>query len=361
MQVSAAVSSRYHRARASLGLAVQAAIAAGIAWFISFHLLHHSMPFFAPISAVIVLAVSVGQRMRRATEVVLGNAFGILFGEVLVTVIGRGAWQVSLAVLIAILAAIVLGGSPALVGQSASSAVLVVTFAPGTQEYFFSRFVDAMVGGGVGLAVMALLLPLNPLTVVARACGPILDAIESGLIATAKALTERDAGEAQRALAALREAEPKLRAFADAITAGKEIAAFAPIRWGKRGALLQYVDAYDHIARTLRNSRVLTRRSISAISDDEPLPETLPAAVHALSAATARLRAELADAAEPEGTREDAIKAVRAGVEAYATGIGFSGSVIIAQIRSIASDLLQASGLSHDETAATLRTHRLRT
>lgn len=354
MQVRPAVSRRYKRVRASLELALQAAVAAGIAWFIAHQLLHHVQPFFAPISAVIVLAVSVGQRMRRAIELVLGNAFGILFGEVLVAYIGRGAWQVSLAVFVAILAAIMFGGSSALVGQAASSAVLVVTFVT-TRDYFFSRFIDALVGGGVGLAVMALLLPLNPLTMVSRAAGPILNAITTGLSATAAAITDRDAAEAQRALAALRDAESKLRALNDAIVAGKEISVFAPIRWGKRGALLQYIDAYNHIARTLRNSRVLTRRTVIAIQDGEPLPDALAVAVQSLADGASQLHRDLAAGDEPAATREDAIKGVRAASEAYGIGLGFSGSVIAAQVRSIASDLLRATGVEHEEATRQIR------
>src|SRR6266545_3020115 len=101
---------RYQRARASAGIALQAAVAAGIAWFVAYELLNHPQPYFAPISAVATLAVSVGQRMRRAVEIVLGNAFGILLGEALILLIGRGAWQISLVVLLAILAAVFLGG-----------------------------------------------------------------------------------------------------------------------------------------------------------------------------------------------------------------------------------------------------------
>src|SRR6476620_5615992 len=130
MDVRALLANRVHRVRASFGIALQAAVAAGLAWFIAHRILHHPLPFFAPISAVVVLAVSIGQRMRRAIEVVIGNAFGILFGEALITVIGRGSWQVGIAVLVAILGAIMVGGSAALVGQAASSSVLVVTFTP---------------------------------------------------------------------------------------------------------------------------------------------------------------------------------------------------------------------------------------
>ena len=226
---------RVHRVRFALGWAAQAAVAAGLAWFVAHDLLGHVLPFFAPIAAVMVLAVSIGQRLRRAFEVVAGNAVGILLGEALILVIGRGAWQVSLVVLLAIVLAVFVGGSGPLVTQAATSASLVASLTPFGSDYFFSRFVDAVVGGSVGIAVMALLLPLNPLTVVQRAAGPVLEALVKGLSDTADALERRDGELASQALEQLRDAETKLGAFNDSLNAGREISRVAPMRWGKRG------------------------------------------------------------------------------------------------------------------------------
>lgn len=188
----ATLQERVLRVRVNLGLATQAAVAAGIAWFVAHDLLGHQQPFFAPIAAVVTLAISIGQRLRRATEIVLGNACGILLGEVLILGIGRGAWQIALVVLLAIVLAIMVGGSASLVTQAASSGALVASLIPLTGDYFFSRFIDAVVGGGVALVVMALLLPLNPLTVVQRAADPVLSATADGLADAADAIAAMD-------------------------------------------------------------------------------------------------------------------------------------------------------------------------
>jgi uncharacterized membrane protein YgaE (UPF0421/DUF939 family) len=346
---------RVRRVRGSLILSVQASVAAGLAWYVAHVLLGHYQPFFAPIAAVVTLAISVGQRMRRAAEIVAGNAVGILLGELLILVIGRGAWQVSLVVLLAINLAIFIGGSASLVTQAASSGILVATLLPITSDYYLSRFVDAVVGGGIALLVMALLLPLNPLTEVKRAVGPLMDSLADGLNHAADALAHGDATAAQDALDRLREAESHLRAFGESLKASKELATIAPLHWGKHGLLQAYIEAADHLARSLRNSRVLVRRIVSMIRDRETVPASLVEAVHALAQSVSSLRRELADAVEPEQAAEAAARAVREARQAHQAGLDFSGGVVFAQVRSTATDLLRAAGLSREEAERQVR------
>ena len=71
---------RLHRVRMAGGLAVQAGLAAGLAYLISHKLLGNPQPVFGPISAVGTLAASVGQRFRRTVELILGVAIGVAIG-----------------------------------------------------------------------------------------------------------------------------------------------------------------------------------------------------------------------------------------------------------------------------------------
>ncbi len=346
---------RIGRVRVGLGLATQASVAAGIAWFVARDLLGHATPYFAPIAAVVVLAISVGQRLRRAFEIILGNAVGILLGEVLIYIIGRGAWQVSLAVLLAILIAMAVGGSASLVMQAAASVSLVATLVPPEESYFISRFVDAVVGGLVGVGVMALLLPLNPLTVVGREAGTILGGIADGLAGIAAALQGRDVERAESALDRMRATETHLQAYRDAIAAGKEISLVAPLRWRKRDELSRYVDSAEHVTRLLRNARVLVARGLTMLRDGEPVPPALPSAVRALAESVTWLRRELAEGAEPMACQSAALRAVRESAHAHQQKPGFSGNVVIAQVRSAASDLIRAGGAPPDETHRLVR------
>ncbi len=126
---------------------------------------------------------------------------------------------------------------------------------------------------------------------------------------------------------------------------GRETATLAPIRWRSRPALTRYVHAAVHIERATRDVRVLSRRCAAVLRDAEPVPPGLSAAPAALADCVTTLRAELAADAEPVQARGRALDAVRRASAAYAQGVGFSGSVVVAQVRSAVVDLLRATGI----------------
>jgi uncharacterized membrane protein YgaE (UPF0421/DUF939 family) len=308
-------------------------------------LLHHPRPFFAPIAAIIALNVSVGQRLRRVVELVVGVALGILVGDTLIYFIGTGAWQIGLGVGLAIMVAVFLGGGPIVIGQAAASAVLVATLAPPPGGVYYTRFLDALIGGVIGIAVMALLLPMNPLTAIRRAAGPALGTIAEGLRECARALADRSRDEAESALNRLRTGEASVVAFREALAGARETATLAPVYWRSRGPLSLYLDAAEHIDHAVRNGRVLARRTVALVRDGEPVPPGLVEALEALAAAVCTLRDELAAGTEPVRARDEVLATVRRAADVYRAGLGFSGGVVVAQIRTIATDLLLATGL----------------
>jgi uncharacterized membrane protein YgaE (UPF0421/DUF939 family) len=341
----ATLADRWRRTRSNLLFAVQAGLAAGLAWIVAHDIIGHPRPFFAPIAAVIVLNVSVGQRLRRTVELVVGVALGILIGDVLIYFIGTGAWQIGAGVAAAILGAVFLDGAPVMIAQAASSAVLVATLAPPSGGIYYTRFLDALVGGVIGVLVMALLIQVNPLTVIKKAAGPAFAAIAGGLRACADALEAGDQGAAQAALAALRDGEAKVVAFRDALSDARETAILAPVRWRSRAPVTQYLDAAPHLDHAMRNARVLARRTVTVLRDGEPVPDGLVGAVRTGAAAIDVLREELAQGAEPTRTQALVVAAVSQAGEVYRAGVGFSGGVIVAQVRTIGTDLLLAVGL----------------
>ncbi|WP_231933691.1 FUSC family protein [Micromonospora coxensis] len=346
---------RLHRVRMALGLAVQAGLAAALSWIFAHEVLNNPQPVFAPISAVGTLAASVGQRLRRTVELIIGVAVGVFLGDVLIYFLGTGGWQLGLVVTSAILLTIFFGGSVAVVIQAAATAVLIVTLSPSVQDLEIPRFVDAFVGGGIALLVTAVLLPLNPLRVINRAARPALDLLAGQLDVCAEALRKRDRGSAQRALERLRENKEELAAFTEAIEGAKETSTLSPARWHRRSELTHYAEAADPIDRAMRNSGTLIRRAVTMIEDEEPIPEPMPDAVAHLAESVRLLRHEFAVGAEPEQARERSLRAVSEAGRAYAQGVGFSGSVVIAQVRTTASDLMVASGIDQEEANRLVR------
>ncbi|WP_243704831.1 aromatic acid exporter family protein [Micromonospora sp. KC723] len=351
----ATLQDRLHRVRMAFGLAVQAGVAAALAWFAAYELLGNPQPVFAPISAVGTLAASVGQRLRRTVELIIGVAVGVFLGDVLIYFLGTGGWQLGLVVTSAILLTIFFGGSVAIVIQAAATAVLIVTLSPSTQDLEIPRFVDAFIGGGIALLVTAILLPLNPLRVINRAARPALDLLSDQLDVCAEALRRRDRDSAQQALERLRENKEELAAFTEAIEGAKETITLSPARWHRRSELTHYAEAADPIDRAMRNSGTLIRRAVTLIEDEEPIPEPMPEAVAHLAASVRLLRQEFAAGQEPTEARERSLRAVSEAGRAYGQGVGFSGSVVIAQVRTTASDLMVASGISQEDANRLVR------
>jgi uncharacterized membrane protein YgaE (UPF0421/DUF939 family) len=342
------LSQRLWRVRWNTTFAVQSGVAAGLAWLVAHNLIGHQQPFFAPIAAVIVLSASEGLRWQRALELIGGVALGIGLADAIVVLVGVGVVQIVGVVTLAMLVTVFLGGGNLAVAQAASSAVLVVTVAPQVTGLSLSRLVDALIGGAVGLAVMSLVLPHNPLTRVRTAADAALTQLADAVALTADALRAGDPGRARRALADLRAGESRHQDLAESLTLGRETALLSPLQWRRRPLVGRYLRAAVHVERATRNVRVLARRAASVLAGGEPIPAALPEALDALALSVRTLREELAAGREPAVARIHALKAVRGAGGAYRAGVGFSGSVMVAQIRGAVVDLLRGTGLPEE-------------
>ncbi len=345
------------RLRASALPILQCAFAGGLALYVAGDLVGHPRPFFAPIAAVISLGVSLNSRLRRATELVVGVSLGVLVGDLLIAQIGSGVWQLILVVALAMAIAVFTDGGTLIVAQAGASAVLVTTLLPPGESGGIDRCVDALIGGVAGLLVAAL-IPVNPVRIVRREARRLLDELCAVLLEVATALRERDAERAAQALQRARDTQPLIDALREAVSSAGEVASVSPLRRPRRRMLQRYRELAERADYAMRNTRVLTRRALTLLEDGEPVPDGLADAVAGLATAVGALTRELGVEGDRERARRPILDVVyRAPVLAEDPDRPrtATSAVLVAQLRSIAVDLLQATGLDREEAQRILR------
>jgi uncharacterized membrane protein YgaE (UPF0421/DUF939 family) len=320
---------------------LQTAAAATAAWYAAVLLLPDGRPSFASIAAVICLGASHGQRGSKALQLVAGVVIGISVASVIVALIGAGSLQIGLMVVLAMSAAVLLRGGELLTAEAAVSAILLVSLDPGASDHFtLNRILEALIGGGVALAVTSLVFPPDPALPVSRAAQAVFSGLGGGLERLARALEARDAHAAGEALAAARALDAPLAEFAVALRAGREAALLSPRRRSALAALDRYGASFAQVDFAVRDTRVLARHALRLVRAGDPVPAELPAAVRELGRAVWALAAAYDQPSEAEAVHRHALRA-GALVGGPATGV-------MAQVRSAAVDLRRAADLVGD-------------
>ena len=327
------------RVRTGAWAAAQCGLAASLAWVFSVHVLGHPRPFFASVAAVVALGLRAGQRLRRTAELALGVAIGVLVGDLLVSVIGSGAWQIGVVVTAGLLIAVAFGGSGLVVTQSGLQAVFVVAL-PRTPNSGFHRWEDALVGGGVALVVAAL-LSTDPWRDARRMRVTYLTELAATLREVAEGLRAGSAERIAETLERARRMEPSLAQWQDALITGRETTRLSPLREDRAEFWLTNQQLTRGLTRATRNLRVLVRRVHAALQSGHTLPPALP-----------DLLDELAGALDPGLAGEAACKrllAVAAKLDPVGLGAtSLAGQIAVGQLRVATVDLLEGLGLEHD-------------
>ena len=351
----ASARTRTDRVRHAARPVLQATIAATVAWLIATELVGHQAPFFAPVSAMITLGLTQGQRGRRAIDVLLGVTLGIAIADLLVILLGTGWWQLAVVVSFAMTAALLLGSGDMFAQQAAVSAALVATLQPPDDGISFARAVDALIGGSVALATSALVFPVHPVRLVRDAAEPVLSELAAVLDDVATALAERDRGAVQTALERGRAIDDLARELEDALDIGRETARLAPPRRRTLGAVDDYAEAARQIELAVRNVRVLARGARRAIDLEENVPPEVSDALRDLAVAVRALGRALDDHGQAGEVREPALRAAGTATLVLERTGNLSVSVIVGQVRSTAVDLIRSTGISYEDAAEAVR------
>jgi uncharacterized membrane protein YgaE (UPF0421/DUF939 family) len=338
-----------HRRRALLRLRVrswpilQTAGAAVAAWYLAKLLLSEGRPVFASIAAVIALGATYGQRPERAIELIGGVVLGIGIADLLVGAIGTGPMQLGLLVLLAMAAAVLLGGGPVLVTEAAVSATLLVLLEPSGTGLAPTRLIEALVGGGVAFAVSALAFPPNPVLLAGRSIQAVFGRLGRTLEEVAAALADGSPARAQAALQGAREMDEDLRAFDEALVTAGETARFSPGHRSLRGELDRYARTARHVDFAVRNTRVLARHAARFLRGGGSAPAALTDAIHDLGSAVWTLAAELDDPNGHTEVRAPASRAAWRATQSFDETRELELAEIVAQVRSTAIDLVRAA------------------
>jgi uncharacterized membrane protein YgaE (UPF0421/DUF939 family) len=324
----------------------QCSIAAGVAWFIASNLLHHASPVFAPIAAVVSLGTSYGQRLRRVTEITLGVAIGVLLGDALVNLLGTGPWQLALIVALAMSVAVLFQFGPLFINQAAVQSIFVTVILP-SGNAAFTRWTDALIGGGVAL-VAASAVPAAPLRRPREQAAVVVRKISSLLRAGAQVMLEGQGEHGYAVLADARATDALINELRAAANEGMAVVASSPFRIRHRAHVRRMAELVDPLDRALRTTRVLVRQVAVVGHRGRPVPASYASLAMDLADATDIVAEELgadrlAAAARP------ALLAVGQASGSVERSEVMNAEVILVQLRSLVVDLLVMTGMDQLE------------
>jgi len=274
----------------------------------------------------------------------------VLVGELLILGIGHGVWQLSLIGVLAAAVGLFLGLKGLALNQATNTAVLLATVVPltGAGNPAVTRFVDALIGGLCGLAMM-LLLPRNTVRDIGVEVQDVLKEVAAALDEVAGALDSGEPERAEHALERTRELQPALETMRSTAENVSEIARMSPMRWTQRGHVNLYVGTIGHIDNAVRDARVLARRSSAMLRHHEVPPPGMADAVGSLASAVGIFADDLAVQDDFEEAQQALIDAARTAVHSLPASLTLNTAAVSAQVRSLAADLLLASGMTRED------------
>ncbi len=330
---------------------LQVCLAATLAWVVATDVFGHPQPFFAPIAAVISVTSAMGRRRWVVVELAIGVAVGVLVGELLLGVIGRGAWQLTLVVALAAVVATLLDVGRVAVIQACTSAILLVTVTPlgsSVEAVALDRFVDALIGGALGLLATAT-LAADPVRRLQHDVSAVLSELADLLAASASALRLADAGVAWTALHQARALEGPLQELADTAASSRELSRISPLRWRQRGHVALYARSLRYVDHAVRDARVLTRRVHTMLRRGDRDGAAVAPALDELARAVRVYADDLAEQDRFDEVREVLLAVARTATGALHRDGSLGLTVVVAQTRALAADLLYATGTTADE------------
>ncbi|AGL28026.1 transmembrane alanine and valine and leucinerich protein [Mycobacterium tuberculosis CAS/NITR204] len=229
------------RLRTVLWPITQTSVVAGLAWYLTHDVFNHPQAFFAPISAVVCMSATNVLRARRAQQMIVGVALGIVLGAGVHALLGSGPIAMGVVVFIALSVAVLcarglVAQGLMFINQAAVSAVLVLVFAS-NGSVVFERLFDALVGGGLAIVSSILLFPPDPVVMLCSARADVLAAVRDILAELVNTVSDPTSAPPDWPMAAADRLHQQLNGLIEVRANAAMVARRAPRRWGVRSTV----------------------------------------------------------------------------------------------------------------------------
>ncbi|MEX3610585.1 FUSC family protein [Rothia sp. LK2588] len=319
--------------------------------------LGHPEPIFAATAAVVSLGYVRGAtHSRRILEVTLGVTLGILVGDGLMHLLGRGTFQAAVVLLISVSLARFLDRGMLFTIQMGLQSALVVLMEP-TSVGTFARSVDGIVGGIAAFLVM-FIFPRDPRVLPRSRTRKLMSTYSNALTESAQALRSYSENQCQKALEGARDLQPLVTAAQNEVVTAKGLAQLSVVGRNHKAELRDLGNSLGSIDLSIRNIRVFNRRMVSTVQNvqlGKPAIDSIVKTLQQLSSCVSDLgeAAATPDQEERFSMRRqvrDELGEIAQVLEPSLMGVRtLEGESLILLLRPMVIDLLEATGLSHEE------------
>lgn len=343
------------RLREHLPSLLLASVSAGLAFLLAGFIFGPQDAVFAPVAAVVSTGLTAGQRRKRALEITIGVVLGISAADLLSRWLGTGPWQLSLAVLLAMSAAVAFRSSGLLSNQSAVAAVVVMVLVPLLDSSPWVRLGDAVVGGTVAVVLTSILAP-DPVHGADLAVGRVLSTYAGVLGELRQALKKRSLRGAEDALAGMESLSGARQDLSDALAASRERIRLArsEVRSERRERMRAVRALESRMELLLSSGRALCRSGANLIRHGGDVDPALTRSLTELEAAVRGLGPWTKGVERHEAVRDAALTSAASASSVYSRSASPAVNVLIGQVRSAAVDLLRITGLTQGSAVAAL-------
>lgn len=341
------VRTAFTRVVSSTPAALQIVVAALLSYSIAHYVFGHGTPLLAITVVIAALGFGRDARPRRVFDTVVGILVGILFSEVLFTLIGGGLWQMAVILLGTMLLARLISPSAAFAAAAGVQSMLVMLLPPPGGGVLV-RSLDGLIGAVVALLVTAL-IPRDPRGIARRDSRRLVSALGESLDALLAGLRVGDEPAASLCVERLRRTQSLVDDWTASLDSALSIARISPF-------LRRHLPTLRHQAKVLqgmdlaaRHLRVLSRRVSFLLRDGIARPQLAELLEPVAAAITL-----LGESVDDPSRRDEAAATLEALVPKLSPNSALpdahvTESVIVLLIRPLVIDLLVASGRSADE------------